>query len=110
MVGSKIVLAATALALTAPELVMAFSPSLISPTNLAVSGKASVSLSLRPSSRSSVALKAGEDGGLFGGIFGGDKKKGNKDDLEDAIDDWKEIGFDIEEVIKNEEDAKKKKN
>ena len=24
--------------------------------------------------------------------------------------DWKEIGFDIEEVIKNEEDAKKKKN
>eukprot|EP00960_Hanusia_phi_P010035 292636-Hanusia_phi.AAC.1 len=52
-----------------------------------------------------------EDGGFLGGIFGGgDKKKGNKDDLEEAIDDWKEIGFDIEEVIKNEEDAKKKKN
>ena len=29
--------------------------------------------------------------------------------VEDAVEDWKEIGFDIDEVIKAEEDAKKEK-
>ena len=47
-------------------------------------------------------------GNLFGG---GDKKQGKGgefEDVEDAVEDWKEIGFDIDEVIKAEEDAKKK--
>ena len=42
---------------------------------------------------------------------GGDKKQGKGgefEDVEDAVEDWKEIGFDIDEVIKAEEDAKKK--
>ena len=47
-------------------------------------------------------------GNLFGG---GDKKQGKGgefEDVEDAVEDWKEIGFDIDEVIKAEEDAKTK--
>jgi hypothetical protein len=55
----------------------------------------------------SVGQYAEKKGGLFGGIFGGDKKDSNED-VEDAIEDWKEIGFDIDEVIKAEEDSKKK--
>mmetsp|Transcript_56808 Transcript_56808/g.134080 ORF Transcript_56808/g.134080 Transcript_56808/m.134080 type:complete len:101 (-) Transcript_56808:92-394(-) len=47
-------------------------------------------------------------GGLFGGLFGGGGKKDENADVEDAIDDWKEIGFDIDAVIKAEEEAKKK--
>jgi len=45
----------------------------------------------------------------FGGLFGGgDKKEAKKDDLEDAIDDWKEIGFDIDEVLADQEKGDKK--
>ena len=57
------------------------------------------------------ALRAEKAGGMFGGLFGkGDKKNENEfEDVEDAVEDWKEIGFDIDEVIKAEEDAKKEK-
>mmetsp|Transcript_36415 Transcript_36415/g.71110 ORF Transcript_36415/g.71110 Transcript_36415/m.71110 type:complete len:110 (+) Transcript_36415:43-372(+) len=60
-----------------------------------------------------VALRMNMFGGMFGGGDDKDKKDKKKtppkDDLEDAIEDWKDIGFDIGEAIEAEEKARNDK-
>lgn len=90
----------------APALVSGFMAPCTTPAGC-ITQASKVTAAVRPAS---AALRAEKEGGLFGGLFGGDKKSKNEfDDVEDAVEDWKEIGFDIDEVIKAEEDAKKEK-
>jgi len=91
----------------APALVSGFVAPCTTPAGCIVQVSKATS-AVRPAS---AVLRAEKEGGLFGGLFGGgDKKPKNEfDDVEDAVEDWKEIGFDIDEVIKAEEEAKKDK-
>jgi hypothetical protein len=98
---------ALALLLCASPAVSGFVAPCVTPAGCIVQ-TAQASPAVRPAT---AALRAEKGGGMFGGLFGkGDKKKESEfEDVEDAVEDWKEIGFDIDEVIKAEEDAKKEK-
>mmetsp|Transcript_38625 Transcript_38625/g.91195 ORF Transcript_38625/g.91195 Transcript_38625/m.91195 type:complete len:107 (-) Transcript_38625:87-407(-) len=94
-----------------PALALGFAPPCTTPSSC-IAVATTNGLAQAGTRGNACALRADKGGGLFGGIFGGgDEKKEEpkKDDLEEAIDDWKEIGFDIEEVIAAEEKAKKEK-